>query len=68
MTRPGAGPDKPLWSTCAYREQQRMGYFSSGHVLKKSSFMFQNNDSNHSLGPKKPDFSILMPLLGCIYA
>ena len=37
-------------------------------ILKKSSFMFQNNDSNHSLGPKKPDFSILMPLSGCIYA
>ena len=30
--------DKPLWGTCAYRKHQRMGYFSSGHALKKSSF------------------------------
>ena len=31
-------PDKPLWGTRAYREHQRMRYFSSGHALKKSSF------------------------------
>ena len=30
-------PDKPLWGTCAYREHQKMGYFSSDHAVKKSS-------------------------------
>ena len=27
-----------LWGTCAYREHQRMGFFSSDHAVKKSSF------------------------------
>ena len=36
-------PDKPLWGTRAYREHQRMRYFSSGHALEIIFYLVSKN-------------------------